>query len=221
MRLIKLFLLFLLSFNLWATWQNPNYLDNFVSPFNTNAKFIFLGGTAATATSWISHDSYAYEKRISYRESQPFKQFGVIGAYVGIGALNAGYIGANYYYGKTNNNEKYLKRSRLMLQATAYPMLWTMLLKTMVAFASYVAGEHGWWWGSSAYLLAGFIAISRINDEFHYLHDTLAGATIGASYGWGIYMLNQAHGSDTVLSSIQPILDFNLEAYGLTYQYTF
>ncbi|MFN8369553.1 MAG: phosphatase PAP2 family protein [Bacteriovoracaceae bacterium] len=59
------------------------------------------------------------------------------------------------------------------------------------AFASYVAGEHGWWWGSAAYALAGFIAISRINDDFHYLHDTLAGATIGASYGWGIYFLNE------------------------------
>ena len=35
--------------------------------------------------------------------------------------------------------------------------------------------------------LAGTVALSRMNDNKHYLHDVVAGATIGTAYGLGIY----------------------------------
>ncbi|MFN8369554.1 MAG: hypothetical protein U0T83_02890 [Bacteriovoracaceae bacterium] len=122
MRLISLILI-LISFKISADVVKTTYIENFVSPITTNAKFILLGGSAATANSWITHDSYGYQKRISYKDSQPFKQFGVIGAYLGLGFLNMSYAGANYYLGHSQHNDKYLKRSNLMLQATAYPLM--------------------------------------------------------------------------------------------------
>jgi membrane-associated phospholipid phosphatase len=31
--------------------------------------------------------------------------------------------------------------------------------------------------------------VSRINDDWHYLHDVLVGMGIGAGYGWGLSYL--------------------------------
>ena len=57
------------------------------------------------------------------------------------------------------------------------------------AFASVVAARHGWAYGSIAYGAATFISVSRINDDWHYLHDVLVGMGIGAAYGWGLKYL--------------------------------
>jgi membrane-associated phospholipid phosphatase len=57
---------------------------------------------------------------------------------------------------------------------------------TVFAFASVVAMDHGWQWGIPAYTLAAFVGYSRINDNRHYLHDVVAGATLGIGYGLGV-----------------------------------
>jgi membrane-associated phospholipid phosphatase len=53
------------------------------------------------------------------------------------------------------------------------------------AFASYVGCRHSLPWGIAAYSLATFVAASRLNDNAHYVHDVVAGATIGGSFGLG------------------------------------
>lgn len=57
---------------------------------------------------------------------------------------------------------------------------------TAFAFASTVASLHSWYWGVGAYSLAAAVAFSRINDNRHYIHNVVAGATIGISYGLSI-----------------------------------
>ena len=54
------------------------------------------------------------------------------------------------------------------------------------AFAATVNELHGTTWGIPAYALATAVAYSRMNDNRHYVHDVLAGAAIGASYGISI-----------------------------------
>ncbi|MGZ3788381.1 MAG: phosphatase PAP2 family protein, partial [Bacteriovorax sp.] len=54
---------------------------------------------------------------------------------------------------------------------------------TAFAFASFVASEHPWYVGVPAYVMASYVGICRMQDNYHYLHDVLAGATIGMSYG--------------------------------------
>jgi membrane-associated phospholipid phosphatase len=54
---------------------------------------------------------------------------------------------------------------------------------TAFAFASFVASEHPWYIGVPAYTMATFVGFCRMHDNHHYLHDVLAGATIGISYG--------------------------------------
>ena len=62
---------------------------------------------------------------------------------------------------------------------------------TAFAFASVVAMEHEWYYGVSAYSLASLVAMSRINDNVHYLHDVVFGATIGITYGVSLYYLQK------------------------------
>lgn len=50
-------------------------------------------------------------------------------------------------------------------------------------FASFVASEHPWYIGVPAYAMASYVGFCRIQDNHHYLHNILAGATIGISYG--------------------------------------
>lgn len=120
--------------------------------------------------------------------------------------------------------------AQLMIVATAQAVLTTTVLKytireerpdsnqrtsfpsghstTAFAFASVVGAEHGWRWGVPAYLLAGFVGWSRINDNQHYLHDVLAGATIGMSTGLGLYYARERRKQgQTVLVFPMPIDD--------------
>jgi len=61
------------------------------------------------------------------------------------------------------------------------------------AFSSFVAAEHGFWpMGLAALGLSTLTGLSRINDNRHFLHDVIAGATIGTAYGLGISYLHKS-----------------------------
>lgn len=193
--------------------ENTYFSDagsDLLSPFTTDAKWIVLGGTVTTAMMYITRKDITYRKRESFREAKPLGNLGFIGNYIGYGILNAVYSGYFYWNGKTHNDVKSLQAAEHMMRATTYTLGLTMALKYTVhekrpgypddphsfpsghssasfAFASVVAAQHGWVWGGAAHALASFIAISRSNDDFHYLHDITAGITIGASFAWGVY----------------------------------
>ena len=59
-------------------------------------------------------------------------------------------------------------------------------------FATIVAEEHGRGWGIPAYMMAILVSATRLNDNWHYTHDVIAGATLGIAYGYGIYY-NRKH----------------------------
>ena len=45
--------------------------------------------------------------------------------------------------------------------------------------------------GCRAYTMATIVAISRMNDNAHYLHDVVFGSTIGLTYGLSLYYQSQ------------------------------
>lgn len=49
---------------------------------------------------------------------------------------------------------------------------------------------YGWQWGVPA-LLISFSGLSRVNDNRHRIHDVLAGATIGLTYGVAIAKIDR------------------------------
>lgn len=184
--------------------------EDLSAPFTTPAKWIVIGGTITTAMMYITRKNITYKKRESYRQAKPLGSFGFIGDYIGYGFLNAAYSGYFYWDGKVNNNPKSIQAVEHMIRATSYTAGLTLAIKYSVserrpgypddshsfpsghssasfAFASVVAAQHGWVWGGAAHALASFIAISRYNDDFHYIHDITAGITIGASFAWGVY----------------------------------
>lgn len=209
MKFFVILFIYILNFNSLA--QEKSLWDDFTSPVTTPAIYVTISGLAATALVVASKDLESYKKRESFDEARPFRDYGVIGETLGWGFLNLGYMSYQYYQAYENNsNSTNIEAGNHMLKASAFAFGWTILGKTLVhekrpgypdddnsfpsghssasfAFASVVAARHGWYYGGPAYFAAFFIAMSRINDDFHYLHDTLIGATIGAAYGWGIY----------------------------------
>lgn len=192
--------------------------EDLKSPVTTPAVWILGAGTMTTAMMYITKKDIAYRQRVSFQDAKPLGDLGFIGDYIGYGLLNLSYFGYHYYQYQQNQNLESLKRAEHMMRATAYTFGTTSILKYAIqekrpgypddlhsfpsghasasfAFASVVAAQHGWVWGGAAHVLASFIATSRINDDFHYLHDITAGITIGASYAWGVYY-NLEKGSD-------------------------
>lgn len=192
----------------------PSYFrdiaNDLSSPFTTPAKWIVIGGSATTLMMYITRKNIAYRKRESFREAKPLGNIGFIGDYVGYGILNAFYTSYFFWDGKKNNNPESLRAAEHMFRATTYTLMTTLTLKYSIyerrpgfpdehhsfpsghaaasfAFASVVAAQQGWVWGGLAHAMASFVAISRENDDFHYLHDITAGITIGASFAWGVY----------------------------------
>lgn len=191
-----------------STWEVIG--SDLASPVTTNAKYILIPGVLATSLAYLTRSQGRYEKRETLDEAKPLGDIGFLGEYIGYGALNITYVGVNYWLAKRNDDPVALKRAEVMARASLYASGLTMMGKLSIneqrpgfpgetdsfpsghasgafSFASVVAAEHGWGWGSAAYAMAGFISVSRINDDFHYLHDVLAGITIGASFGWGVH----------------------------------
>lgn len=184
--------------------------SDLASPVTTPARYILVGGVVATSLAYATRTHRTYRKRETFGDAKPLGDLGFIGDYIGYGALNLGYMGLAYWYGEYYDDADSRLNAELMMRATSYTFTLTMIGKNLIserrpgypdddqsfpsghasasfAFASVVTARHGWGWGSLAHAMAGFITVSRVNDDFHYLHDILAGITIGASYGWGVH----------------------------------
>jgi len=99
------------------------------------------------------------------------------------------------------------RRANFMLKTSMYSGITTFFLKRLInerrpsgddrnsmpsghtttafAFAGVVGIEHPEW-AIPAYTLASFVAVSRINDNAHYIHNITMGATIGLAYAYGL-----------------------------------
>lgn len=213
MGILRVWLLFLLIPSMVLAESKEGFFktlgNDFASPVTTDAKYILIGGSVATLAVAFNRRDRSYRQAKTFEDAKPLRNFGFIGDLIGYGFLNGTYTLGMWYYGASHDNQKALRDAEVMARASTLTLAWTTALKTVVhekrpgfpddhhsfpsghsagafCFAGVVAARHGWGWGFAAHALAGFIAISRSNDDFHYLHDLIAGATIGASYAWGV-----------------------------------
>lgn len=141
-------------------------------------------------------------------ENKPLGGFSKIGDIAGWGTVNAAYVAGMLTYGVISKNQNAKNNASGMAFASIYATAVTSVLKYSVreerpdshekesfpsghttaafSFASYVGCRHSLPWGLAAYTLAAFTGFSRMNDNRHYLHDVMAGGTIGTSYGLGV-----------------------------------
>ncbi|MBI3076628.1 MAG: phosphatase PAP2 family protein [Deltaproteobacteria bacterium] len=59
------------------------------------------------------------------------------------------------------------------------------------AFATTLDGQYGWRVGVPAYLLAAFISVARIQDQKHFLSDTVFGAGLGTVMALGVRQVHR------------------------------
>lgn len=210
----SLFLIILLGFKFYThAYTFKTFKDEITSPFNTEAKYYLLSGSILTTILIFDgvEDSLGHGLQDETIENKPLGSYSVYGDLAGQMIPNALYTAGFYTAYLFSDNLQFRKNSILMLKSTAYTGLATSVLKVIIreprpngnnrhsfpsghtasafAFASIVGAQHEWYWGTLAYLLAGTVGYSRINDNAHRLHDVVAGAVIGMSYGLGLHYL--------------------------------
>lgn len=182
---------------------------DFSSPVTTPA-ISLVAGSGATLLLYGFKYEIGDPLQDSWSTRKPLGSTSQFGDIMGQLVPNAIYTLGMAIDGWGYHNEKSKARSILMLKASAYSGVMSLGLKyvfreprpngssdmasfpsghatSAFAFAAVVGAEHEWYWGVAAYSLATFVAASRINDNMHRLHDVVGGATIGLSYGLGLY----------------------------------
>ena len=208
LRLKNYFLLFcFFTFSAYSSEFTDNVKQDTVSPFTTEAFKIFEIGAGLTAlTLLFKKETENWQKTIA--EKKPLKKTSKIGDFLGHSTPNIAYalfMGGDYLF---NKDEQSLNRTILMTKATLYSGAVTDITKRIVAekrpnggtlsfpsghtttafaFSSVIMMEHSLPYGIAANAMATFVGFSRMNDNAHYLHDVIAGATVGAMYGVGLY----------------------------------
>nr|BDT29212.1 phosphatase PAP2 family protein [Bacteriovorax sp. HI3] len=233
-------LLLVSSFNAIA-WDSTDFKNEALSPFTTSARNVLLVGTGLTLTVLLLEDSLVDTTQNEVANDKPLGSLSKFGDLSGQLLPNALYALGQSLAGASGNPDGY-RRAIGMFKASAYASGVTTALKytireprpinghkdrnsfpsghttTAFAFSGYVLGEHGWAWGTPALALSTFVGISRINDNRHFLHDVLAGATIGLSYGLGIAKIDKAkkdNGEKEAGLTIVPIFDWNTKGLAL------
>jgi len=201
--------------------------QEFLSPVITEAAPVFWTGTVTTLALLVTEDAVSDPATAHTSRKKPLGDASPIGDYYGQLYPNAIYTIGMLAHGMTTGRNTSYDRATHMFKATAYSVIVASALKytvreprpdniqeknsfpsghttTAFAFATAVAVHHEWYWGLSAITLASLTAYSRMNDGRHFLHDVVAGITIGSSYGLGIYFTQRGQGEKY---AIAPILD--------------
>jgi hypothetical protein len=188
-------------------------LHDAISPVTTNARYLLLGGSIVTTGFYIKQRNSNYDfLQSELGEDKSEGPYAKIGDISGQMVPNALYTLGMLSHAWLAKSDKSLHRAGYMVRATGYSAILSTILKlsvkekrpsggkysfpsghttTAFAFATVIACEHEWYFGIPALGLATFVGLSRMNDNKHYFHDVLAGATIGSSYALGLYLLDK------------------------------
>lgn len=128
---------------------------------------------------------------------------------------NLAYSGVNYLLGFSSDSNKsaYFENANVMFKATSYAGLTTTILKYLIrqkrpdgstknsfpsghtttafAFAGVIGERHSLVYSIPAYLMATAVGLQRLNNNRHYLHDIMMGATIGIAFGISVSKYNR------------------------------
>jgi membrane-associated phospholipid phosphatase len=227
-KFLLLGLLFLVNSPSARAWDLKDLGEEAASPYTTSSKYVLLGGSLLTFFFIVTEEQVGdpfHDKQVRNKTLGHSSGWGDI---MGQMVPNILYIGGMAIASQFEDPKAW-DRAIGMFKATAYSASVTTLLKytvqeprpndhstrnsfpsghstTVFAFSGYVAGEHGWGWGTAALALSLFTAYSRIGDDMHRIHDVTAGATIGWVYGWGISRIQDKKAKEKQVF-VAPIVD--------------
>lgn len=210
--MLKLILMLVLRLSYAETEKiTDSYFDQFgtdiKSPWvNTESRNVVIGGSALTLALLIGEDQIVDPAQEEVTDHKPLGKYSKYGDMAGQVYPNLAYVLGMWSYSYFSPESQAANHAVLMLKSTFYAGLVSTSLKAIVreprpydsnvktsfpsghtttafAFAGTVASLHEWYWGLAGYTMASAVAFSRMNDNKHYIHDVVAGATIGLSYG--------------------------------------
>jgi hypothetical protein len=209
--------------------------EEFSVPVTTDAKDVVIYGSGATLAVLILEDQIEDPVEKEAERTKPLGKSSAIGDWLDLGFPNVIYIAGQSIAGHYGNDKGY-RRSLDMLKASLYSFSVTQALKVTVreqrpsnkdqrdsfpsshatlafAFGGYVFEEHGWEWGAPALAAALFSGLSGINDDRHYLHDVMFGATIGMAYGVGMSKFSKK--KEKMAFMVVPLVDSQAKGLAL------
>lgn len=185
--------------------------QDLASPVTTDALTPLLIGTGLSLSLYVFRAQISDPVQHSIYTHKPLDKIAGFGNWAGQIYPNLIYVGYGVASGLLGDERGYLRAEEMFL-ATAYSGLATSILKvtfrearpnspdgadkksmpsghatTAFTFAGIVGAEHPWYIAVPAYAMAAITGYARINDNKHYLHDVVAGGTIGLSYALGVY----------------------------------
>lgn len=192
--------------------------EDIISPWTTDALTPFLVGTGLTLSLYALRAQISDPIQESITTRRPLNKLAPFGNWMGDIYPPLIYCGYAVMSGLLGNDRGYLRAEEMAL-ATAYSGGFTAIGKkvfrearpnspdgsdknampsgqatTAFTFAGVIGAEHPWYIGVPAYALALLDGYSRINDNKHYFHDIVAGATVGISYALGVYYTRRDRG---------------------------
>jgi len=151
------------------------------------------------------------DREIQDSLSNSLGKFGDIGDIAGNALTLAGINTALFVIGSSSNDEKLIQTAKALLEANILTAFSTSVLKLTVgrerpdgsgtrftssfpsghtsgsfALASTAHSMYGHKIGIPLYVFAGFVGLSRISDNKHFLSDVLFGAALGTAIGRGV-----------------------------------
>ncbi|MBS1962012.1 MAG: phosphatase PAP2 family protein [Bdellovibrionales bacterium] len=183
----------------------PKIGHDLMAPLTSPGSTYLLFGAGSALAAYPFRKSVATE----VGGDKPLGKSAPYGYELGLWKINVAYFLTSLGYGIVASSPKAIDDSMLMLRASVYTALVTTGLKEMqfeqrprrdgdrasfpsghasnaFAFAGTIYRNHGPWAGIPALAIASFVSFSRLNDNAHYLHDTLFGAGLGLSYSFGL-----------------------------------
>ncbi len=182
--------------------------QNLLSPFKTKASYILIAGAILA---YITYEDIRKTGKFGYTDDHYQSKKGTwtyYGNLIGWGALQAGYT-LTQLPGLFRNEERALNNTEMMWKSTIYTSAATLALKLSTveqrraienkydsfpsghasaafAFATNVAMRHEWYWNLVSVPLALLVTVSRIEDDSHYVHDSIFGAALGSAFAYGM-----------------------------------
>lgn len=185
--------------------------QDLISPVTTDALTPLLIGAGLSVSLYVLRAQISDPIQQSITTHRPLDKLAGFGNWAGQVYPNLIYCGYGVLSGLLGSDRGYLRAEEMAL-ATAYSGGVTSILKntfrearpnspngadkhsmpsghatTVFTFAGIVGAEHPWYIAVPAYTIAAITGYARINDNKHYLHDVIAGGTIGLSYALGVY----------------------------------
>lgn len=226
----------LLSISLFSAPASAGVLGDLASPWTTPARYVLIGGTALTLGILAFEDQTEDPAQAGAIKRRPLGAFNKFGDYGGRLIVNGAYVAGMFIAGLAGDKDGY-HRAKVMTLASVYSCSVSTALKYIVreprpdgsdrksfpsghttaafAFASVVGAEDGWGWGALSYAFATAVAVSRMSDNKHNLHDVIGGATIGTVYGLGVHYRHRKESALAVAPLWEP------GVYGLLASYRF